>query len=202
VGSEQRRHARYPVHLRVQWANAESFAADYAENLSIGGIFVAGAQSIERMTELDVTIELPGGPAWTVRARVVFQFSEEAAAKVGRRAGAGMELVASPPGFADAQREYVARLASRRDVAVMLGACPGRERIADAGYQIVPLVAADELAGAVAHAPVPIVAVVVERAAYPLYAERAAAAGAGDLVFAPADADDAATLLVTIDALI
>ena len=41
MSSEQRRYPRYGVHLAVRYTNAEEFVADYLENLSVGGLFIA-----------------------------------------------------------------------------------------------------------------------------------------------------------------
>src|SRR5215213_8007503 len=102
MGIDQRKHPRYGVHLAVRYTNAEQFVADYVENLSAGGLFIAGADQLPLMTETDVHIELPGQGEWIVRAKSVFVIDEAAAAKMGRKAGAGFEIQTKPPGFDDA----------------------------------------------------------------------------------------------------
>ena len=72
MGVEQRRHPRYGVHLAVRYTNAEQFVTDYVENLSTGGLFIAGANQMPLFTETDVDIELPGQGSWKVRAKSVF----------------------------------------------------------------------------------------------------------------------------------
>ena len=145
MSSEQRRHPRYGVHLAVRYANAEEFVADYVENLSAGGLFIAGANRLPLFTETDVHIELPGQGNWTVRAKSVFLIDDVAAEKIGRKAGAGFEILDKPPGFDDALLGYLLRLGRRRDHAVMVGEVPGVSLIGDAGYRVIPLESEDEV---------------------------------------------------------
>jgi hypothetical protein len=202
VGIEKRRFERVPVKLSVSYSSAARFVTDYAENLSIGGLFVAGAHQLQRLDETEVTINLPGRGSWQVRAKVVFIFDEDAARKAGRRPGAGMELIHRPPGFEDALLGYLVHLGRRREVAVMLGEVPGGDQIGEAGYRIVPLVHVEGLAAAIVHAVVPIVAVVVNAEQLAAYRRCALDAGAGEIVLEPSDTEDAADLVAKIDSLL
>src|SRR5687768_141903 len=106
MGVEQRSAERYDVHLTVKYASAADFVADYVENLSSGGLYVAGAQALPLGHECDVEIVLPGLGEWTVRARVVFTLSAEDAANSERNPGAGMQVITNPEGFDDALLGY------------------------------------------------------------------------------------------------
>jgi len=139
VGIEQRKHPRHAVRLAVRYANAEQFVTDYVENLSLGGLYLAGAQALQLFTETEVQIELPGQGTWTVRAKAVFIIDAAAATATGRTAGAGMEILDKPPGFDDALLGYLLRLGQRRDHTIMVGAVPGVRLIEDAGYRVIPL---------------------------------------------------------------
>jgi hypothetical protein len=139
VGVEQRRSPRYGVHLAVRYANAEQFVTDYVENLSTGGLFIAGANQMPLFTETDVDIELPGQGSWRVRAKSVFIIDPTAARSSGRKAGAGMEIIDKPAGFDDALLGYLLRLGQRRDFSIMVGDVPGVEFLGDAGYRVIPL---------------------------------------------------------------
>ena len=137
---DKRRHERFGVRLLVRYTKAEEFVSDYVENLSAGGLFLAGANQLQMFTESDVNVELPGQGSWTVRARVVYLVDEQAAKASGRRAGAGREVLRKPPGYDDALLGYLLRLGRRRDhaVAVALGVVGG-ELFADAGYRVVAI---------------------------------------------------------------
>src|SRR5678815_1733402 len=102
MGAEQRRHPRYGVRLLVRYTNAEQFVNDYVENLSAGGLYIAGAHQLPLHSETDIYIELPGQGTWTVRAKSVFVIDARAAQTSGRKAGAGFEIIGKPPGFDDA----------------------------------------------------------------------------------------------------
>lgn len=161
MGIEQRRYPRYGVHLAVRYANAEQFVNDYVENLSIGGLYLAGAHTLPLLTETDVVIELPGQGSWTVRAKSVFIIDENAARTSGRRAGAGMEITTKPPGFDDALLGYLLRLGQRRDHSVMVGDIAGIRVITDAGYRVIALEAPEEAAKLVDDLLVKLIAVLV-----------------------------------------
>jgi hypothetical protein len=153
-GSDKRRHERFGVRLRVSYAKAEEFVSDYVENLSVGGLFLAGAHELPLMTETDVKVDLPGQGSWTVRARVTFLIDEPAALFAGRRPGAGMEVIDKPAGYDDALLGYLLRLGRRRENAVMVSADSiGAQLIADAGYRVIGLDAEDPQLLAVVVAP-------------------------------------------------
>ncbi len=199
---EQRQHARFKVRLAVSYPNAAGFVADYVENLSIGGLFIAGAQQLELLQETLVKIDLPNHGSWTVGARVVFIFDKEAAERVGRPQGAGLQITRKPRGFDDALFGYLIRLGRRREVAVMVGDVPGKTEITDAGYQIVPLVESDALTRALDQAPVPILGVVVPTSMFDVYDARARIAGAGKIVFSVTRSEDITEVLAQIDGLL
>jgi Tfp pilus assembly protein PilZ len=161
VGIEQRRHPRYGVHLAVRYANAEQFVADYVENLSVGGLFIAGAHQLPLFTETDVQVELPGQGSWTVTAKSVFIIDENAARASGRKAGAGMEITKKPPGFDDALLGYLLRLGQRRDHSVMVGDIAGIRVITDAGYRVIGLESPEETASLLDDVLVKLVAVLL-----------------------------------------
>jgi hypothetical protein len=202
VTTEQRKHPRYGVHLAVRYANAEQFVADYVENLSAGGLFISGAHALPLFTETDVQIVLPGQGEWTVRAKVVFLIDPTAAAAAGRKAGAGLEILAKPPGFDDALLGYLLRLGRRRDHAVMLGeGVMGAQLFVDAGYRVLPLESEDEVAIALADETASIVAIVLTPAQFQPYRDRLGDRGKS-VVFAISSIEDVHDILARIDSLL
>jgi len=71
VRNEQRRDHRYRVHIGVKYGIAEQFVADYAENLSIGGLFIEGAHNLQLYERVEFEIDLPGLGHWRVVAKTV-----------------------------------------------------------------------------------------------------------------------------------
>lgn len=201
MGIEQRRHPRYGVHLAVRYANAEQFVADYVENLSAGGLFIAGANQLTLNTETDIQIELPGQGEWRVRAKSVFLIDETAAAKIGRTAGAGFSIIDKPPGFDDALLGYLLRLGKRREHAVMVGEIPGRDLITDAGYRVIPLESEDEVAIALANDDAKIIAIIVQASLVQPYRDRLGEKGKS-LVFPASGVTDVVDILARIDSLL
>jgi hypothetical protein len=201
MGSEQRRHPRYGVHLAVRYSNAEQFVADYVENLSAGGLFIAGANKLPLFTETDVQIELPGQGDWNVRAKSVFVIDDTAAAKMGRKAGAGFEILEKPPGFDDALLGYLLRLGRRREHAIMVGEVPGVDLITDAGYRVIPLESEDEVAIALANDDAKIVAIIVQASLVTPYRDCLGEKGKS-LVFTASSVDDVVDILARIDSLL
>ena len=201
VEPEHRRHPRYGVHLAVRYANAEEFVTDYMENLSAGGLFIAGANRLPLFTETDIQVELPGQGNWTVRGKSVFLIDDAAAARIGRKPGAGFEIISKPPGFDDALLGYLLRLGRRRDHAVMVGEVPGVELIRDAGYRVVPLESEDEVAIALANDDAKIVAIIVQASLVTPYRDRLGEKGKS-LVFPASSIAEVVDILARIDSLL
>jgi hypothetical protein len=202
VGTELRRHERYGVRLAVRYTNAEQFVTDYVENLSEGGLFIAGANQLALGTETDVQVELPGQGSWTVRARSVFIIDAHAALITGRRAGAGMEILAKPPGFDDALLGYLLRLGRRREHAVMIGGeVPGLELIEAAGYRVLPLESVDDVAITYAEEDSKLLAIVVPASLVDAYRERMGDRG-HSIVYPATSVDDIVDILARIDSLL
>lgn len=201
MGIDQRRHPRYGVHLAVRYTNAEQFVNDYVENLSVGGLFIAGANQVPLFTETDVHIELPGQGSWTVRAKSVFIIDAAAAQASGRKAGAGMEIIDKPPGFDDALLGYLLRLGQRRDHSIMVGDVPGVRFVTDAGYRVVPIEAPDEAARVVQDETIKVVAVLVPPDDAPFY-RSVLGERANDLVYPVAREDEILDILARIDSLL
>lgn len=140
MSEEQRRAPRYDVHLVVRYASAAEFVADYVENLSENGLFVANAAELPIGHECDVELVLPGQGTWTVRARVVFKLPATVAQQTTRSSGAGMEMISKPEGFDDALLGYLLRLGRRRDFTVIVSSVPGDKAIERSGYRVTPFV--------------------------------------------------------------
>jgi hypothetical protein len=201
LNPEQRRHPRYGVHLAVRYTNAEQFVTDYVENLSVNGLFIAGAHRMPLFTETQVDVELPGQGTWNVRAKSVFVIDEEAAKQSGRRAGAGMSIIEKPPGFDDALLGYLLRLGKRRDHTVMVGEVPGARHITDAGFRVVALAAPELAAAEVTHEDFKLLAIVVPPERAQVY--RAAVGDRGrELVYAVTREEDVHDILARIDSLL
>jgi hypothetical protein len=201
VEPEQRRHPRYGVRLAVRYANAEQFVSDYVENLSVGGLFIVGANQLPLFTETEVQIELPGQGSWTVRAKSVFLVDAVAAEASGRKAGAGMEILDKPPGFDDALLGYLLRLGQRRDHSIMVGAVPGVRLIEDAGYRVIGL-EPPQIAAALADDPlVKLVGVLVPPERVQEYRDGIGSRG-NDLVYAVKSETEIADFLARIDSLL
>lgn len=200
--NDKRRHERYGVRLLVRYTKAEEFVSDYIENLSAGGLFIAGAHELPLFTETDVAIELPGQGSWTVRARVVFLIDEAAANAAGRRPGAGMQLITKPPGYDDALLGYLLRLGRRRDHQVMVAeGLIGAHLFADAGYCVTPLESEDEVAIALADEDAKIVAVIVSPSLFERYRDRLGTK-AREVLFAASSIEEVQDILARVDSLL
>lgn len=201
VGIENRRHPRYGVHLAVRYSNAEQFVNDYVENLSVGGLFIAGAHTLQLLTESDVSVELPGQGSWTVRAKSVFIIDENAAKASGRKPGAGMEIIGKPPGFDDALLGYLLRLGQRRDHSVMVGDIAGIRVIRDAGYRVIAIEPPEDADKLVDDMLVKLIAVLVPVDQVDTYTTRMSPAGAARVIGVKNEGD-MPDILARIDSLL
>jgi two-component system chemotaxis response regulator CheY len=59
-GAEKRRYPRANIMLKVQYRHAKDFLADYTENISAGGVFIATEERFEQGTKLDFEVSFPG----------------------------------------------------------------------------------------------------------------------------------------------
>jgi hypothetical protein len=201
VGIEQRRHPRYGVHLAVRYSNAEQFVTDYVENLSVGGLFIAGANQVPLFTETDVQVELPGQGSWTLRAKSVFLIDATAARTTGRKAGAGFSIIDKPPGFDDALLGYLLRLGRRRDHSVMVGEVAGKRIVTDAGYRLIELASPEQAAASAADEEARLLAVLVPPEHVDEY-RRAIGDRGTDLVHAVRNEADIPDILARLDSLL
>jgi hypothetical protein len=198
-GSNDRRHPRYAVHFTVRFSIAREFVAEYAENLSVGGLFVRGAHRLDPLSEIEIALELPGLGQYTVTGRVAHVIDEELAKKSGRAPGAGMEITSSPPGFDDALLSYLHRLGRRRDHMVLADIEPIRSRLADSGYQAQLAPSAADLAAVIARQEAPVLGVVVHQSHAQDYRAAAIRTGAGEIVRHYGELDDFGAILALLD---
>jgi hypothetical protein len=185
--------------MRVRYQSARAFVEEYAENLSAGGLFIAGATDLEPLQEVPVELELPGAGMFRVVTQVAHVMTTEMAAKLGRSAGAGVAVIKAPPGFQEALSAYLMRLGRRADHLVLCGHDGIGAILAEAGYQVATAPPPAELAAAIARSKVPVVGVVVASERAPAYRAAAARAGAADVVHEMNTASEADKLLVRLD---
>lgn len=138
MSSTDRIHERHATVLAVRFVSASEFVVEYAENLSHGGLFVRQAQNLEPLSEVTVQIDLAGFETFEVKARVAHVMDEALAEKMGRSAGAGLQLIDVPPDFEAALTEYLARLGKRRDFLVLAEAAECVTRLGEAGFRVEP----------------------------------------------------------------
>ncbi len=197
-----RRSARFRVHLTVKYESAAEFVNEYAENLSAGGLFVAGATDLKPLDEIGLEIELPSYGTYRVRAQVAHVIDADTASRVGCTPGAGLAIIEPPPSFSEALLGYLARLGRRADVLVLVEEPALRVAIARAGYQTGPVPDPGGLVAVVAHTETPILRVVVRPGGLDEYAAAAAAAGDAELVMAGSGPANLAALLPVLDDLL
>lgn len=136
VSSPDRMHERHPTVLAVRFVSATEFVTEYAENLSAGGLFIRHAHKLEPLSEITVHIDLAGFESFKVKARVAHVMDEELAEKMGRTAGAGLQLTEVPTGFEEALVGYLARLGRRRDFIVLTENPACLHMLSEAGFRV------------------------------------------------------------------
>lgn len=197
--SHRERDPRYRVHLEVRFAVARDFVVEYAENLSKGGLFVRGAHTLQPLEDVTIQVELPGAGAFEITGRVAHILDAATAEKVGRKPGAGLQIVDTPPGFEDALGAYLVRLGRRRDAMTLATSAEARGLLEAAGYRSEPAEPPASIVQQIARCELPVVAVVVDRADEHAYREAMAAAGDDALVRAIDYLEELEALLPELD---
>jgi len=105
-GSEQRKHARVPVRLIVEYEDADDFIGDYTENLSAGGTFIHTTRLLERDTKVQLVLSFPG-LLQPIALEGIVRWS-----RGGKQPGVGLEFV---PNQDYAKLETLVRLVEARD---------------------------------------------------------------------------------------
>jgi hypothetical protein len=137
VSRDARRNPRQRVALSVSFRNARDFVTQYAENLSAGGLYISGAQSLEVRAEVELELELPGHGKFIVLAEVVHRDTR----------GAGLQLTNVPPAFTEASRAYLIQLGRRTSITVYVDVEPWRGLVTTAGYRVLRVPPLPELLG-------------------------------------------------------
>lgn len=134
--SDSRRDTRHKVHLSVRYSTAREFVHEYAENLSKGGLFIKDAYALTPLQLVTVRLELPGFEHYDISAQVVHITPPDLAAQLGRQAGVGLAILASPPGFEQALEQYLQRLGQRKDHQVFIADEPMGILLGSCGYRV------------------------------------------------------------------
>ena len=136
MAKKDRAHTRHDVVMAVKFGSAEEFVTEYAENISVGGLFLRQGHTLEPLSIVTVEMNLPGFGNFEVQARVAHVLDQETADRFGREPGAGMQLVEVPEGFDDAMMAYLGRLGKRRDCLVLVSEEKTHKFLKDAGYRV------------------------------------------------------------------
>jgi hypothetical protein len=129
VAADARKAPRSRVHLRVSYRRDEHVVEKFAENLSVGGLFVNHAEDLAVGEMLQIEIELPMHGVFRVNADVKHVIS----------GGAGLQLKAPPAAFATVLAAYLKRLEGRVGAKVFVDGDPWRRLLTEAGYRVLPL---------------------------------------------------------------
>lgn len=197
-----RRSDRYRVCLAVRYERAAEFVREYAENLSAGGLFVAGAIDLQPLDEVLVEIDLPGLGVFRVQMEVAHVLDVATAQRLGRTAGAGMSIRKAPPDFERALGTYLQRLGNRADHLVLVESAPLRQALGEAGYGVDKAPDPGGLVTTIARLEQPVLRVVVGSSGAAYYRDAARTAGDDELILVWDDPSDLDGVLTQLDALL
>ena len=196
-----RRSARHQVHLSVSYESAAEFVKEYAENLSAGGLFIAGAIDLIPLDLIGVEITLPGYGTYRVQAEVAHFIDADTASRAHCTAGAGLAIKEATEEFYAALLGYLAHLGRRADHLVLVEEPALRQALARAGYQTGPAPDPGGMVAVVARSETPILRVIVGPQRLAEYEAAAVQAGDPELVTA-ADAGALGAILLVLDDLL
>jgi len=159
------------------------FVTEYAQNLSVGGLFIQGDQNLHLRQQVNVELELPGYKSFQLTAEVVHILDPESADAIGRKPGTGFTIVKSPSGFDKALSSYLERLGRRKDFVVLAANQPCLKMIKDVGFQTSPVPPTSQLVEVIKRSKDQVIAVVVSKEIEHEYAAAAEAGGRPGLVY-------------------
>ncbi|MBW1811661.1 MAG: PilZ domain-containing protein [Deltaproteobacteria bacterium] len=180
---QEPREERHRVHLSVRYETAVDFVTEYAQNLSVGGLFIQGDQNLHLRQQVNVELELPGYKSFQLAAEVVHILDPESADAIGRKPGTGFTIVKSPSGFDKALSSYLERLGRRKDFVVLAANQPCLKMIKDVGFQTSPVPPTSQLVEVIKRSKDQVIAVVVSKEIEHEYAAAAEAGGRPGLVY-------------------
>lgn len=149
--------------LQITYLRAEDYVREYAENLSRGGLFIAGVRGLRPRDRVQVQIELCGFGIVTVETEVAHLVDEETAVGLGRSAGAGFAIKRAPVDFQDTLSAFLVRLGARREARVLVGDAVTENLVRAGGYVTETAPEPTEIINALGTAPI-FVALVVQPA--------------------------------------
>ena len=99
-GAAKRTFTRVPAHLQVSWPTPREFLLAYADNISVGGIFIVTNDPPDLKEVVELSLRLPDNdlPARTA-AEVIQRIVPAEAQRLGKKAGAGLQFVGSGDEF-------------------------------------------------------------------------------------------------------
>jgi uncharacterized protein (TIGR02266 family) len=91
---------RHAARFRVGFTSNHEFAVEYAENISVGGVFVHSDDPPELDSIVSVSLHLPGnGTPVEAKALVVHRVTKAQGAQTGKRPGMGVQFLDSSDEF-------------------------------------------------------------------------------------------------------
>jgi uncharacterized protein (TIGR02266 family) len=107
----QRAHPRVAAHLEVRYRHREEFLKDYTENISLGGLFIATREPLERGTPVHVELVIHDlAVPLSLVGRVAYRLDEAEAAALGAVTGIGVQITEIDPRTEETLRSYVQRI--------------------------------------------------------------------------------------------
>ena len=203
MGSKaDRKTERYRVHLLVRYGVARDFVVEYADNLSINGLFVRGAHNLQLGSQVTAELTLPGAGNHQVTATIAHIIDDEMAKSLGRCAGAGLAITHCSPEFNDALVAYLQRLGRRAEAMVWVDDEALGLLLAAAGFQVSHAPPPENVVEQLARSQVPVVAVLINSDNAANYRNQLQAGGADELLIAVSGANAFDTLLTDLDELL
>ncbi len=178
----ERRHKRHSVQLRVDLATSNDVVTGCTEDVSAGGMFVRCPQPLDRLARVELFVDLPGHGTFKLEGRIVHVRTGEMSAGTGRPSGAGIEIIAAPPGFEAGLQAFLLRLTRRGDYVVLADSFAARHALQNAGYQARRIPPVAELPRVLAESAPSVIGVVVREEVVDAYRDAAVEAGAERLV--------------------
>ncbi len=113
---ERRKHKRYTVELKVEYSTGDKFSADFAKNISHGGMFIHTTKPLDTGTIVNLRFYIPGQKVpLNLKGEVRWMVRPEEVRHRSQMPGMGIRFLDLTPRKVSRIKNFVKKLEEERE---------------------------------------------------------------------------------------